>query len=218
MDLFVWAMLIAVAVQLLNAAEQSRRVRLLGQHLSQYRIEKLMEQLTQGYMRALGERDEQRRESIWLNLQGSELELRNQFNRFVADFARVDEPLARVSRLNFSVPWATQLFAQGCFDMRKMLAVHAHGFDRVVQWPTSATDELAAAAGTGAVMHSARDRAYTMLAEMLLMQHTCHWFCKSKMVASARLMVRHQTRYDQLLAAVTPETRQAYCVLAGCRE
>ena len=39
------------------------------------------------------------------------------------------------------------------------------------------------------------------------MQHTCHWFCNSKTVASARLLARHQTTYEQVLASVTPETR-----------
>ena len=49
-----------------------------------------------------------------------------------------------------------------------------------------------------------------MSAELFLMQHTCHWFCKSKTVASARMMARHQTTYAQLVAAVSPETRRAY--------
>jgi hypothetical protein len=43
-----------------------------------------------------------------------------------------------------------------------------------------------------------------------LMQHTCHWFCKTKGVASARLLVRHQTAYAQVLDAVGSETRAAY--------
>ena len=49
-----------------------------------------------------------------------------------------------------------------------------------------------------------------MSAELFLMQHTCHWFCKSKTVASARLMARHKTTYEQVLASVAPATRDAY--------
>lgn len=45
--------------------------------------------------------------------------------------------------------------------------------------------------------------------------HSCHWFCKSKVVASARLLARHQTSHDQVLRSVTAETRQAYCALTG---
>lgn len=220
MELLVWATLVAVAIHLLNAAEQARRIVLLGRHLSQYRIEKLMEQLIHGYQRALGESEDERRQAIWRNLQSTENELRQQFTRFVADFARVPEPQARVSRLDFALPGATRVFAQGCFDMRKLLAVHAHGFDRVANWSTEPAP-LGAGDASGATVapeHSARDRAFTMLAEMLLMQHSCHWFCKSKNVASARLLVRHQSSHAQVLAAVTPETRRAYCSLVGCRE
>ena len=85
-----------------------------------------------------------------------------------------------------------------------LLAIHAHGFGRVVDAPAHHALPL-----------PPRDRAYTMLAEMLLMQHSCHWFCKSKVVASARLLARHQTSHDQVLRSVTAETRQAYCVLTG---
>ena len=54
-----------------------------------------------------------------------------------------------------------------------------------------------------------------MSAERFLMQHTCHWYCKSKTVASARMLARHQTSYEQLLDAVSPETRSAYAALTG---
>jgi hypothetical protein len=43
-----------------------------------------------------------------------------------------------------------------------------------------------------------------MSAELFLMQHSCHWFCKSKAVASARMLVRHKTSHEQLIAAVSP--------------
>jgi len=42
------------------------------------------------------------------------------------------------------------------------------------------------------------------------MQHSCHWFCRSKTIASARMLAQHKTRYEQALQAVSPETRQAY--------
>jgi hypothetical protein len=62
---------------------------------------------------------------------------------------------------------------------------------------------------------SARDRAYAISAELLLMQHTCHWFCRSKLVASARMLSRHRTSYDQLVSAVLPQTRSEYLALVG---
>ena len=61
-----------------------------------------------------------------------------------------------------------------------------------------------------------KGKAFTLSAELFLMQHTCHWFCRSKTVASARMMMRHKTSYAQLLQAVAPETRHAYgSLLAG---
>ncbi len=215
MDLFVWAILIAVAFQLLKAADQSRRILLLGRHLARFNIEKAMEQLVHGYQRALGENDEQRRGAIWCNLQPLERALSDQFSQLVAGFARVDEPQARVSRLPMALPWATRVFPQACFDMRKVLAIHAHGFERV----SARVTESPLGDGTGAEtrfdLDAARDRAFTFLAEMLLMQHSCHWFCKSKNVASARMLLRHQTTHEQVVAAVTPQTRQAYAALVG---
>ncbi|RYF40240.1 MAG: hypothetical protein EOO25_13080, partial [Comamonadaceae bacterium] len=62
---------------------------------------------------------------------------------------------------------------------------------------------------------SPRDKAFVMSAELFLMQHSCHWFCKSRAVASARLLVRHKTSYEQVLDAVSPETRRAYRELVG---
>jgi hypothetical protein len=50
---------------------------------------------------------------------------------------------------------------------------------------------------------------------MLLMQHTCHWYCRSKSVASARMSARHRTSYEQLVGAVLPQTRQEYLGLVA---
>jgi hypothetical protein len=52
-----------------------------------------------------------------------------------------------------------------------------------------------------------------MSAELFLMQHTCHWFCKSKTIATARMLARHKTPYEQLVDSVSPQTRSAYLAL-----
>ena len=62
---------------------------------------------------------------------------------------------------------------------------------------------------------SSRAKAFTTMAELFLMQHTCHWFCKSRTVASARMLARHQTSYRQLTDSVGPATRASYCELVG---
>jgi hypothetical protein len=79
--------------------------------------------------------------------------------------------------------------------MREALRVHARGICRAIEGDTAA---------------SARDRAFAISAELFLMQHTCHWFCRSKLVASARMLSRHQTSYDQLVTSVLPQTRSEY--------
>jgi hypothetical protein len=200
MDLFLLAMLVAFSAWAIKARDQRRRIALLGSHLARYQIEKHMETLTQGYLRALGEDDPQRSEPIWNMLRSTEQELCNQFNRFVAAFSRAEEADTRVSKLPVYLPFAARLLPNLTFDMRQALAIHARGISQAVE-------------GGGHV--SPKAMAFTMSAELFLMQHTCHWFCKSKTVASARMLARHKTSYEQLVAAVGPDTRAAYSELVG---
>jgi hypothetical protein len=98
-----------------------------------------------------------------------------------------------VSKLPVWLPGAASL--AGSFDMREALKIHARGICRAVD-------------GEGAA--ATRDRAFAITAEMLLLQHTCHWFCRSKSLASARMLARHRTSYAQLVDAVLPQTRTDY--------
>ena len=200
MDIFLLATLIATGVFVLNAKQQRQRVVLLASYLGNYQIEKLMENLTEGYLRALGESDPERREQVWSLLRTTELQLSEQFTRFTADFTRVDAALARVTTLPLALPYADRWLPSASFDMRQALAIHAQGIERAVRNESGL---------------SLRDKAYTLSAELFLMQHTCHWFCKSRAIASARLMARHQTPHAQVLASVTPATRAAYSALLG---
>lgn len=201
MESFFAAALAALAFWAIRSHEQGRRIALLGRHLAQFQIEKHMETLTQGYLRALGEEDAHRRDQIWILLHGTERALRGQFERMAAEFARTDPREARVSKLPFYVPFAVRLAPAATYDMRQALALHARGIDRAID----------------ALGMAPRDRAFTISAELLLMQHTCHWFCRSRMVASARTLARHQTSYDQLVASVSPQTRAEYLALTTGR-
>ncbi len=199
MNLLSLAILAAIALWFVRAKDQRQRIALLASHLGQHQIEKHMETLTQGYLRALDEADGPRREQIFSMLQSTEQALATQMRALVASFAQVDAASARVSRLPVYLPWVTQLMPQATFDMRQALAVHADGIARMVD----------------AADMPARDRAFTLSAELFLLQHTCHWFCKSRMVASARMLARHQTAYAQLVQSVSPQTRAAYQALVG---
>ena len=200
MEIFPLVLLMVVGVYLLKKSERHRRIVLLGTHLGSYQIEKLMETLTEGYMRALAEKDPERRDQIWRYLDTSETQLSGQFNKFCAEFAKLDADDTRVSTLGLAIPYAARLFPNATFDLRQALAIHAQGLAQ------AASNEL---------QRSSRDKAFTLSAELFLMQHTCHWFCNSKAVASARLMARHQATHAQVLAAVAPDTRAAFQALTG---
>jgi hypothetical protein len=159
-----------------------------------------METLTAGYMRALGEPDAQRQAQIWSILTTTETALCEQFRRFVVDLAKLDSDAARVSKLPLSIFYTARLLPHESFDLRKMLAIHAHGIEQAV---------------TNSLQRSDKDKAFTVLAEIFLMQHTCHWFCKSKTVASTRMVLRHQTPYAKVLESVAPDTRNAYSALVA---
>ena len=133
-------------------------------------------------------------------LGSTETQLCEQFKRFAADFAKLDADQTRVSTLAFALPYAERLMPNASFDLRKAFAIHAQGMCQTAE---------------NGAQRSPRDKAYTMSAELFLMQHSCHWFCKSKNVASARMMLRHQTAYAQLLEAVSPATRKTYGALVG---
>jgi len=199
MDILLLALTAIVVIAVLNAQEQKKRIALLGHHLSQYQIETLMEKLSDGYLRALGEDDPQRREQIWSMLATAEQTIVEQFNRFASDFSKVDAAQARISTFAIALPGASRWWPGASFDAREAFRLHAAGI-------------ADAAAHDG---QSLRDKAFTLSAELFLMQHTCHWFCRSRGIASARLWRRHQTRHDQVLAAVDPLTRRAYGELTG---
>ncbi len=200
METYALLMLIGIGAYAIKTRDQRRRIALLASHLRNYEIEKLMEGLTEGYMRALGADVDERREQIWGLMNVKEAALSDQFRRFAAEMSRLDASEMRVSKLAWAIPFADQIFPHATFDLRKALDIHARGIDDVVHNKDERTP---------------RDKAFTLSAELYLMQHTCHWYCKSKTVASARLLGRHRTSYEQVLASVSPGTRQAYLALVG---
>lgn len=200
MDTSLLFILAAIALFVLRMRDQRRRIALLGSHLRNYQIEKLMETLSAGYERALGESDTGRQDQIFALMQPHEAALAGQFRRFAAEMAGVDAQDARVSTFPLAIPQADRLFPFATFDLRNAFEIHAAGLERAAEIDPD---------------RPLRERAFVLSAEMYLMQHTCHWYCKSRAVASARLLARHRTRYEQVLDAVSPETRRAYRELTG---
>lgn len=198
MDILVLALLLGGVAHFFQRRDEHRRILLLGSHLGQYQIEKLMETLTEGYMRALGEADPARQQQIWSMLTTTETTLCEQFKRFANDFARLDAGLTRASKLPLSIFYTGRLFPDSTFDFREALGIHARGICQAVSRDADV---------------SLKDKAFTVLAELYLMQHSCHWFCKTKGVASTRLVLRHQTPHAKVLDSVMPGTRRANTAL-----
>ena len=206
MEIFSLALLLLFGLHLLKSRERAARVALLGSFLARYQIEKLMESLTDGYLRARGEQDAQRRAQIWDLLATTEKNLALQLQSFADDFGRVPADEARVSTLAIALPYASRWFPAATFDMREMLQLHARGIAAVV---------AQAPGGEEGMAQERKRQAYTVTAELYLLQHSCHWFCRSATVASVRLIALHQTSYEQVLEGVSPATRAAYRQLAG---
>lgn len=198
MELIVFLGLAWAAWLFIKARQQQRRIALLGSFLSRYAIEKNIETVTQGYLRALGEAEPGRQAQVLQLLRTSEQALCSQVAQLAKDLAAAEPPVTAVSKLPVWTPFPPAL--GGAFDLREALRIHARGICRAVDVPPEA---------------SPRDRAFAISAELLLMQHTCHWFCRSRLVASSRMLSRHRTSYDQLVASVLPQTRAEYLELVS---
>lgn len=200
LNLVVLLMALGAWAFFMRTRDERSRIVLLAQYLKPYAIEQLMESLTNGYLRALEQTDTERRDQIWSTLVGNEQQLRDQVQSLALAFASAPTEQTRVGKWPISIFYSRWLAPQAVFDLRKALAVHAHGITAVVD---------------NATQLAPRDKAFTLLAELMLFQHTCHWYCKSLPVASARLLLRHQTPYAKVLASVSAQTRQAYAALTG---
>lgn len=200
MDVLLGLMLGMVAVMMLKRSEARQRIALLGGFLRKYQLEKHMTQLTDGYLRGAGESDPERAEPIWRNQEATEAMVQAELDGLADDLKDVWGERLRVSRWPVGLPMATRLFPQASFDFRALVQLHAKGLAQALR-----NDEGL----------SRKDRAFRATAELLLFQHSCHWFCRSRTVASARLLALHRTAYEQVLASVSPGTRQGYRALTG---
>jgi hypothetical protein len=193
MELISLLLISAMGIHWLNLQGQRKRTALLAAQLRPYQIEKLMSQLTTAYMRALDESDAERQLQILQLQEQAEQQLAADFQQLARGFAQLPAPETRGFKL--ALPFIDQLSPNFTFDMRRLMEVHAQGIGRAVDSHQGL---------------SPKQRSFRMMGEMFLMQHSCHWFCRSKTIASARMLAQHQTRYEQALDAVSPETRQAY--------
>jgi hypothetical protein len=110
MDFFVTAFLLGLVVWSLKSRAERRRIALLAQQLQPYDIEKLMQQISEGYVRALGENDVQRRSSIWQVLEPAERKLAEQLGQMALDFGQW--PAAQTRIIALPLPWLFEKLAE----------------------------------------------------------------------------------------------------------
>ena len=98
MDILTLTLLFAAGSYLLKTGEQRQRIALLASHLGRFQIEKLMERLNEGYLRALGEQDPERQRQIWALHEPIERDLNEQFQRFAESFEKAATADTRINR------------------------------------------------------------------------------------------------------------------------
>ncbi|MFW7340177.1 hypothetical protein V0R37_01375 [Pollutimonas sp. H1-120] len=195
MEITLTLLMVVAAWQVLRMRYQRMRIALLGRHLANLQLERHMETLTQGYTRAIQEKDGTRQVQVLQNFAQTESTVAAQV-KSLADAMQKESALAAgMGTLPFCVPYAERFLPALTRDFRKLLHIHAAGLRDVVnsenRW-------------------DAKTRAYHLSAELYLFQHSCHWFCKSRAVADARLKLRHQVSHRKVLGSVSAVTRSAY--------
>lgn len=186
---------IAVIWQVSRVRYQRAHIALLGRHLANFQLERHMETLTQGYTRAIHEETETRQLQVLETFAQTERAVAAQIQSLANAMQKENAQACSMGTLSFYVPYAELLFPAKMRDFRKLLDIHASGLRHVVdnenRWDL-------------------KTRAYHLSAELYLLQHSCHWFCKSRAVANARLVVRHQVHHQKVLDSVSDVTRSAY--------
>lgn len=195
METGFWLVLLAGLWWGLQRHDQARRIGFLSQHLDGLQLERHMQALTQGYLRVLAEDDAERRHQGWAGFSGIEAMAASQLETLVRRVSGAPNELTRMGKWLLHVPYIERLNVQATRDFKPLLRLHADGLREVV-------DNLAE--------QTPKQRAYRLSAELLLFQHSCHWFCKSRALADARLGAAHRVTHAKVLESVSDRTRQAY--------
>lgn len=195
MDIILTALAAGVAWRVLCLRYQRARIALLGSHLANLRLERLMETLTQGYLRTIREGDETIQLTMLESFRESEEMVASQLRRLAETMRQESAEATAMGMQTICIPYIERLVPAMTRDFRALLRIHADGLDAVVNndghW-------------------SPKDRAFHLSAELYLFQHSCHWFCKSRGIANARLAVQHQVKHQKVLESVSHQTRSAY--------
>ena len=195
MNIVFIILVVFVAWQLLRSRYQRAHIALLGKHLANFQLERHMETLTQGYTRAIHEDSESRQLQVLETYSQTERIVASQAQSLANAIQKEDAQDTAMGVRAFCVPYLERILPGWARDFRALLQVHANGLRHVVD-NTEGWD--------------LKTRAFHLSAELYLFQHSCHWYCKSRAVADARLMLRHQVDHRKVLDSVSELTRTAY--------
>jgi len=203
MDFVLSVVLLAVAWRILCVQYQRGRIALLGEHLSALQLERHMETLTEGYARAISADTESRQLQVLETFAQTEQAVAAQMQTLAASMQKESAQATGMGVLRACVPHIERFLPALTRDFRHLLKIHAAGLrhvaDNAQNWPP-------------------KDRAFHLSAELYLFQHSCHWYCKSRGVADARLMLRHKVDHQKVLDSVSELTRSAYVQWMGGQE
>lgn len=195
MNLALTLLMVFAGWQVLRLRYQRAHITLLGQHLAGLQLERHMETLTQGYTRAIHEDTETRQLQILESFAQTEQTVAAQLRSLADVMQKESKEATSIGFLSVCIPYIERFLPAMTRDFRKLLHIHAAGLRHVVD-----NEEHL----------DAKSRAFHLSAELYLFQHSCHWFCKSRTVADARLMLRHQVEHQKVLDSVSAPTRSAY--------
>jgi len=195
MDVVLTLLVIFAVWQVLRAQYQRTHIALLGSHLANLQLERHMETLTQGYTRAIHEADESRQIQVLETYAQTERAVAAQLQTLANSMQKESAQATRMGSLSFCVPYIERFLPGMTRDFRELLQIHATGLRHVVDNESGCDPKT---------------RAFQLSAELYLFQHSCHWFCKSRAVADARLLIRHQVNHQKALDSVSSQTRSGY--------
>lgn len=195
MDFVLSLILLAIVWRILCLRYQRGHITLLGGHLANLQLERHMETLTQGYTRAIKEDSESRQLQVFDMLGQSERAIASQVQALANSMQKEGASATAMCALPVCIPYVERFLPSLTRDFRALLRIHSAGLRHVVDNTEN---------------WSVKDRAYHLSAELYLFQHSCHWYCKSRSVADARLMLRHQVDHKKVLDSVSERTRSAY--------
>src|SRR5690606_26331552 len=147
------------------------------------------------YSRAIGEESETRRLQVLETFSQTERAVAAQARTLAQAMQQESAQDASMGTASFCIPYIERFALAATRDFRKLLHIHAAGLRHVVDNENG---------------WDAKNRAFHLSAELYLLQHSCHWFCKSRNVADARLLLRHQVNRQKVLESVSSVTRAAY--------